>query len=267
MGGFVVIEKSEFLLKLKRLGRSAASADLWKRGEKKITIFPREIEERGSGNILLTFTFNEEIEFFPGQEFFLHFSQNSIQYFASGNLNKQDNLYKLEISEKVFRREKRKNERLLTFPHKQVFVYLNLGKNNFLANVFYLDEKLGKKKDILENFLKLKGPREGLTGFRVLDISKSGFSFTASKKERQFLLEGKTEAVEINFQGLIYELPEVKVIHIVDYIDPRFGHIQMFKVGVRILKMNELLSKKISQLLGEEGEFVQVSHDFEKIFK
>ncbi len=267
MGGFVVLDKTEFLSKLKRLCQGATSLHVWKRGEKNFFVVPHLVEEKGAGNVLLHFTPKQELTFGVGQELLFYFIQNSVQYFSSGNLVKRETGWGLEITGEAFKREKRKNERLLTFPHHQVFVYFDFKKNQSPANVVFLDQGLGKKKSILEKFLKQNTSVEGFTGFRILDVSQSGFSFTVSKNEKQHLNEGITYPVQLHFDGLIFEIAEIKVVHSVDYIDPRFGHVPMFKVGAQMLKTNELLSNKIAAMLGEESKRVELSSEFENFFK
>lgn len=267
MGGFVVLDKTEFLSKLKRLCQGAANIHLWKRGEKATSAVAHFVEEKGSGNLLLHFTPKDEMIYSVGQEILFYFIQNSVQYFSSGNLKRQENGWALEVIGEVFKREKRKNERLLTFPHHQVFVYFNFQKKQSPNNVIFLDQGLGSKKRILEKFLKRSDQTDGMTGFRVLDISLNGFSFTISKNEKLHFKEGATEAIQLHFNGLIYEISDVKIIHFVDYIDPRFGHVPMQKVGVHMLKPNELLRDKITQMLGEESKRVELSSEFENFFK
>lgn len=267
MGGFVVLDKTEFSLKLKRLCQSQGMFHAWKRGEKQFSLIPQKVEDKGSGNIQLYFSSKSELMINPGQELLFYFVQNSVQYFSSGNLLKNDEGFALEILGQTFKREKRKNERLLTFPHHQVFAYFQLSKEAPAGNVVFFDKTLEKKKSFLEKFLKRTDPHEGLTGFRVLDVSQNGFSFTASKAERELFKEDIHHQTQLHFNGYIFELDDVKIVHSCDYIDPRFGHVPMFKLGVEILKINELLNEKIQAMLGEESKRVEISSEFENFFK
>ena len=267
MGGFVVLDKTEFSLKLKRLCQSQGMFYAWKRGEKQFPLVPHKVEDRGSGNIHLHFTAKTELTLAPGQELLFYFVQKSVQFFSSGNLVKNDEGWTLEILGQTFKREKRKNERLLTFPHQQVFVYFQVSKETPAGNVVFFDKTLEKKKSFLEKFLKRTDSQEGITGFRVLDISQNGFSFTASKAERNLFKEDERHQVQLHFNGYIFDLSEVKIVHACDYIDPRFGHVPMFKLGVEILKGDELLNEKIQAMLGEESKRVEISSEFENFFK
>lgn len=268
MGGFVVLDKTEFSLKLKRLCQSHGLFYAWKRGQKQFSLTSTKVEDKGSGNLLFSFAGSNEALENPGQEILFYFVQNSVQYFSSGNLVKLEEGWALEVTGQVYKREKRKNERLLTFPHHQVFAYFSLKKEGQLpSNVVFLDKTLDKKKSFLEKFIKRNDSKAGLTGFRVLDVSQNGFSFTASKNEKLLFLEGSLHQVEFQFNGQTFELPEVKIVHAVDYIDPRFGHVPMFKLGVEIVKGNEFLSEKVTSMLGDENKRVELSSEFENFFK
>lgn len=267
MGSFVVLDKTEFSLKLKRLCQGQNFFYAWKRGEKPQAFIPVKVEDKGSGNILFYFSAKTQFDFPLGQELLFHFMQNSVQYFSCGIFKKINDDLSLEITGEVFKREKRKNERLLAFPHHQVFAYFSLGKETPAENVISLDKSFDKKKDIFEKFLKRDSIHLGMSGFRILDISQNGFSFTASKNERNYFSEGKSYQVQLQFNGQIFSELEVRVIHAVDYIDPRYSHISMFKLGCEVIKNDEMLIDKISRLLGEESKKVEVSSEFENFFK
>jgi hypothetical protein len=102
---------------------------------------------------------------------------------------------------------------------------------------------------------------------RVQDLSVTGMSVYLGELEvAHFEKERNFKNVTISFVDEIIEVPEVRVVYVVDYISGD-KNLKKYKVGFNFpnlsSKMDDVLSKKINKLL-RENDF---NKDFENFLK
>ena len=188
-------EKNSKLFQLANGSTSSNTVTIWKKGDStkyrlRVTDFIRAKTE-----IYLKGNIPEE---FAGDVLLLNFELNGMHFFGKCTLVIRDNMpASLNCSHDLYKSERRNNFRLLTYPHHQVFVSINVGKENIeKSNVLNLNT--GQSQTTLfKNFLNIMkdveekdiDELEGYLRFRVIDISVTGIAFQFGKIERQYRLQ------------------------------------------------------------------------------
>lgn len=211
---------------------------------------------------------------------FVNFLLREMSYFLKGKVidqNKNDNTITLKIHDEIFRAEKRKQERLMTFPVYNVFAYLRY-KLPIASNVI----PFGRKKDQVDDFLSQIDKMEKsqfvddeetddfeLLGFRVDNLSSNGMSFFASKNEVDKIkhsIDQNTFELMLSFEGQIFNLKNSRVVYSVDYINKTMPRQHMFRVGIEF-EFNQEIQQLIVNRTGESLELEDFQKEFEEFIK
>ena len=202
----------------------------------------------------------------------LHFMFNNINYFTEIQLIQvEDGLQIFKVAKDVYQYEIRKKERLLAFPHRKIYIYMEIETSAIEKNVFFLNKLRQGNTKVFKNFIKIASDKkfyndndEPLMGFRVLDISSSGASFITNIKEAKlFSINTEIPVVKLDWQDECYPLKNVIVNNIVDYIDPRALGVSMYKIGI-LFDSNQSLDQKLAILLSNDSVNLESREEYLK---
>lgn len=265
---FKALNESEKLSKLAQLPKSSKpDIVIWKKGESqkhklKVSDFVRSKAEL---KILKDFP----IELLDNSVLY-SFELNGLSFFGQGKiLQRLDNQFWLECSGELYKSERRKNFRLLTYPHHRVYVNFKIGKEKIKSsNVLSIKGGSGGQTGLFKNFLELLeekkqsafDPTEYLR-FRVIDISVTGLAFQFGKIEAEFFqdLEHIFENSVIEFNDKVITIPELKVLYVQEgyALDKKT---LITKAGAAFVNINTNLDEELSFLINKtlrsiESEF------------
>ncbi len=279
---FIKIETNEMVTKLKRLSSDKGDVSIWNKGESSVDYRANEIEhiDDSSGKFVILKMFSEEKdEDFIGKEILISFSVMNVDYFGEGSFTKEEGaeFISVKLGTTIFRSEKRGSERLLTFPHHQVYSYFKITEiKEELDNVISLADLKSKAKSEKKGFDRMSetgtiqsaeleaGENEEVVGFRVLDLANNGISFLANDAQKQFFMEERIfDTFLLMFDGETYSLKNGLLIYNVDYVSGNPGENQVFKLGIKF-DTHEELSLRLKNALDSSTILQTVRHDFEE---
>lgn len=214
----------------------------------------------------------------------LSFMQREMKYFIKGKVLSQDlenSRLEILLDDVCFRAEKRRKERLLTYPIYEVYVYLKYTKPE-ITNLVYFNKKEKQQDDFLAQIDNLERSKmqslsqdlelengEDILGFRVEDISSGGLSLFASSKEAKKIeesIEQNKFILTLNFEGKIYNLENCELVYQVSYINSSLSHLPMFKIGVRFNQHQEL-KNLVEKQVGVVVDLEEFQKEFEEFIK
>ncbi len=266
---FSKLDPKERLSRLIQLGQSKGNVTLWVKGEKERFKFSVLEFDKESGEIIL----NSKLDtFLYHTNLLCSFELRGMKFFFQVKPTKSDLGYSvLEATEDLYKAEKRKSYRLLTYPIYNIYAEFDLGESYEGGKVIDLKSRTSQTA-LFKNFLKLVENRDDERQhqnikYRIQDLSTSGMSLHIGELESQFFAKGLVyKNIQIQFPDEVVTIPEVKVIYIVDYVGGD-KNLLKFKVGLNFTNLptslDDLLGGKINQLLRE----VDFNSDFEKFTK
>ncbi len=220
-----------------------------------------------------------------GEKVCLNFAINDIDYFFRAKVVYQADEQKtitFELEESCFRVEKRSKERLTTYPIYEVYAYLKFQKAENSGNVVFFNKNDQKAQDFfseIDNLQKNKltslsqdlyhEDSEDLAGFRVEDISPSGLSFFANQKEKELILDklsNQNFSLILNFEMQVFNIKTATIVYKINYINPQFSGVPMYKIGVTF-EFSPVLKKKIEDLSGVTVDMTNYQKEFEEFVK
>jgi len=274
---FIKLSLEEMTLKLDSLAKQKEVLKLWKKGEDshlyRVSDFTVLKSPESSDYLLSLFSEGKESdEELVGKKVLFTFNYNDSDYFSEGSVSHDDihNVLVLRLSDNFYRSEKRGNERLLTFPHHQVYAYFKVLNEKNESNVIelkreedklYIDYKQKQKKELKERLKKKISDVEDLVGFRALDISRSGIAFIVNEDEAKYFSEGRKYSFYVLFDGDIFVVKGAGLVYKVDYVGGQ-GGVKRYKVGLNFNPV-ESLSLHITELLRESSGAGSIQKEFE----
>jgi len=266
---FMNLSLKEATSKITSFIDSGKSIRMWEKGGSPSHVFIAALE-----NNYLVIECKEEASSWLNKKILFNFTFNSVDYFAKGIVSQVEaTMITVELEETLFKSEKRMNERLLTFPHHQAYAYFKFDSfNGEGENVLSFNRDKDSNHQIFESFLrdkqkhqKLNGEIGDLFGFRILDLSANGISFSANNQETKYfacLDENVGVDFTLMFDSESYSLKEGRVIYIVDYVNPRARAVSMKKIGIQF-DLNDELKNKIDLAINQSNECRELEKDFE----
>ena len=134
-------------------------------------------------------------------EILLTFELNGLSFFGKAKVvERLESQVWLDISGELYKSERRKNFRLLTYPHHEVYINFKIGKEKIrTSNILSIKGNHGEQTNLFKNFLNLfdkekeetLDPEEYLR-FRAIDISATGIAFQFGNIEREFFNDSET---------------------------------------------------------------------------
>ncbi len=270
---FVLVKKDEVDAKLNGLIGAKAWVSIWNNDKKEEKTIPSNFYWENDSLFIIIKRLPEF--FIKDSGLFISFDILGVHFFAKclvfSNSDSSE-LMVLQILNGIFKVEKRKNERLLTYPHRQVILHLpTRNKSSENNNVVYLNqeesEQIRMMKQYREKFNECILEGAVCKGHRVLDISTNGIAFLVNRNEGSDIIENKEyKKALLEFGGNRLEIINLKIHYKVDIILPNFAGINMQKIGASIEKMNDHLETQIISLIGQEQGH-SLKNEFEKFIK
>lgn len=274
---FIKLTIDEMGTKLNTLAKQKEVIKVWIKGEAsslyRVSDYTVLKSPESSDYLLTLFSEGDESDtLFIGKKVFFNFTLNEADYFSEGSISHDDihNTLVIRMTENFYRTEKRGNERLLTFPHHQVYAYFKVLNEKDESNVIelkreedklYIDYKMKQKKELKERLKKKISDVEDLIGFRALDISRSGIAFIINNDESKYFKDNIKYSFYILFDGDIFVVRGANLVYKVDYVGGPEGK-KRFKVGLNFNPV-ENLSKHILELLRESSGAGSIQKEFE----
>lgn len=275
---FLKLTVEEMGTRLTLLAKQKEVIKVWEKGEDAFLYRVRDFSAMKTAEFshyfLTLFSEGKESdETLIGKKIFLTFSLKDSDYFTNGTVaydDVNDNLV-VNLAKTFFRTEKRGNERLLTFPHHQVYAYFKVLNDKEESNVIelkrdedkkYIDYKVKKKQELKERLKQKISDVEDLIGFRALDISKSGIAFIINEDESRYFADDHKYSFYILFDGDIFVVKGADLVYKVSFVSGSQDK-SRFKVGLNFTPV-EKLTKHISNLLHESEDLDQIKEEFEE---
>jgi hypothetical protein len=275
---FIKLTLEEMTPKLSLIAKQKEIMKVWRKGEESTLYRAKDFSvlksPESSDYLLSLFSEGKECDdLLIGQDVLFTFSLNESDYFSEGVVSKDDIHESLVIRLKgdFYRSEKRINERLLTFPHHQVYAYFKVLNEKDESNVIelkreedklYIDYKQRQKKELKEKLKKKISDVEDLVGFRALDISRSGIAFMVGEEETKYFNDKNKYSFYVLFDGDIFVVKGGSLIYKVDYVGGT-GGVSKHKVGLNFNPV-ENLTVHITNLLRESSESTMAQKEFEE---
>ena len=266
---FSKLDSTEKLNRLAQFGLSKGEVTLWVKGQKnKLSFRALEFDKERCELVLNS----KEMTFPKGTVLLCSFKLRGMFFFSEVTSNTSIGYHFLiEFKNTLFKSEKRRSYRLLTYPIYEVYSEFSLGEAYQGGNVINL--KTGSNQTALfKNFLKLLEAKDDVSDhqsvkYRVQDLSTTGLSLHIGEMEVQFFSKNFVyKDMRIHFTDKVITIPEVKVVYIVDYISGD-KNLKKFKVGLNFSNVpavvDDELGGKINQLLRE----IDFNKDFENFTK
>ncbi|PIK14120.1 hypothetical protein [Halobacteriovorax sp. JY17] len=268
---FTGLNVSEITSKISSFINGEKPIRVWSKGEEPVLAFVRNYEKQVltldiSNSLIESHQFSSRV--------FVNFSYNNVDYFAKGDLISDENgRVLINLGEDVFKSEKRSNERLLTFPHHQVYAYFKVFSDENSSNIISLNRFNEAPSGALDSFVSermksIVNDHDGISelmGFRILDISSNGLSFCANNRETGYFVgledDGDVEFT-LMFEEKPYSLRCAEIVYIVDYVNARASKIPMKKIGVHFNE-NEELKNHLLNFMDSSGVFREVDKNIE----
>lgn len=274
---FLVMTPEDVFQRLSNHASERGDVRIWTKGND--PIWANLLSADKKENIILNIRAEEISAGYVNRQLLLNATVKGVDYFTKGVvLQVEDGKFELALSENVFKLEKRTSERLLAFPHHQIYAYFKFAtKDAAEANVVSLNRFKEENKKIYEKFQSLKNQNEiasieelkefnpdDLVGFRALDLSLNGVSFLANQNEATFFSDKKKEIdFVILVDGKPYRLNRAKVVYKVDFLNPRAGSVSMFKIGLQF-DDNKSFKTDLKGLIESYDNLEELQREFEE---
>ena len=186
---------------------------------------------------------------------FIKFDLKTGQYFSLAVFKEQNKTsFFVELTESIYKGDRRQSERLLAYPHHQVHAFFKVTEKSDDDNLLFINKISSdeadslqeiRRKTLLQEFSNLGPSAEELAdnymGFRVIDLSTKGISFLVNDFERRYFKDHSILFdIILNFSGTRYNLSEGKIIYMVDYIYGKARNVPMFKIGMQFAPDKQL---------------------------
>lgn len=266
---FSKLDQLEKTNRLAQLGASRGKVTVWTKGNKNKDVLPVLKFDKERQELVL----DSRDELFPDDaQILCTFELRGMTFFSQAIFKKSvGDFCVLQFKFDFFKSERRSSYRLLTFPIYEVWAEFDLGESYEGGKVIDLKSKTNQTQ-LFQNFLKLvegKVEKEqvGQLKIRVQDLSATGMAIHIGEMEREYFDKDSTfKNVVITFTDEKIEIPEVKVVYVVDYLS-NDKNMKKYKVGIHFpnlsTKIDDLLGKKINKLLRE----IDSNKDFENFLK
>ncbi len=274
---FLKLTLDEVSVKLAALEKQKEVIKIWVRGEEAqlyrvsdFHIFKSATDRKAY--LSLFSEGKESDDSYLGKRILLTFIINDVDYFTEGTVSfdeVHDTLI-VELDKDFYRSEKRSNERLLTYPHHQVYVYFKIQDEKDESNVIelkreedklYVDYKQRQKKELKEKLKEKVADIDDLVGFRVLDISRSGVAYLVGEDEGKYFSEKAKYSFYVLFDGDLFVVKGADLVYKVDYVGGKEGT-KRYKVGLTFKPVSNL-THYVTELLKEGVESDTMKREFE----
>ncbi len=253
---FSKLNKEEIERKIIAFKNSSTYMTLWKKGDSQRGIF-KAVDVKFEP---LSLVIKGGEELLENGTFLAHFSLNSLSFFFKSTLTKSGSKYVLTGIHDFFKAERRTSFRLLTYPHKKVFLKFSLEnlpekKSDNLVSINTGTSETGLFINFLDLLNESTEEPQSLADLklRVQDLSTTGLCFEVGALEKAYLEKNKIiKDVELNFEEITLNIPKLKVVYIKEHKN-FLSEIKVYRVGVEFHDLEgeteRILSKKINDYI------------------
>lgn len=275
---FVKIPINELATKFVSLADAKGQVKLWLKGE--VPVKHKAKDFINSKNPILKFFKEDDFKPVKNKKIYYSFKHSGFEYYGIGLTTKSDaaDEYHLELGVDVFRSEKRGKERLLTFPHHQVYAYFEFvgakdlfretsNKSNIISLEGFRNPLKEIKREVftdpVKNFKKsVLDDDDRMMGYRVIDLSSSGIAFLVSAREKMLFEKPLNTKVTLLYNSTTFDLKSAKIVYLVDSLTGSTKGNPLYKLGMTFEeneKLSELVHRKLESSNVKEG----AQQDFE----
>ncbi|WP_408098167.1 hypothetical protein ACJVC5_04365 [Peredibacter sp. HCB2-198] len=263
-------DPTEKLSRLSLLGSSRGTVIVWLKGKKEKHTYQVLKFDKDREEIVLD---SKDTIFTAGETVLCSFELRGMNFFSETIFQVSISGYNvLQVKNTLYKSERRSSYRLLTYPLYDVNVEFNLGEAYVGGKVVDMKSR-SSQTGLFKNFLTIVGDEKEATTageklkIRVQDLSTTGMAIHVGELEsKHFQKDLVFQNVDIRFTDEVIQVPEVKVVYVVDYIS-NDKNIKKYKVGLHFQDLPTLIDdqigKKINRLL-RENDF---NKDFENFIK
>ena len=182
------------------------------------------------------------------------FSINGVSFFGKCKLINPDRKLVLDCTNQLFKSERRKNYRLLTYPHFKSFAEADLDVSEIEdSNVVNLATKK-TTTGLFKNFLELVNEEEGSKthqgiSFRVFDLSVTGVALLFGELEKEVLDKNEfIQDLKIKLSDHSVLIPRAKVCYITDMIGSKN---YTYKAGIEFVNIDTNLDSQLGFIINK----------------
>lgn len=189
------------------------------------------------------------------KDYLYNFEINGVSFFGKCILKNTDSKLSLDCSGVLYKSERRRNYRLLTYPHYKSYAELELEEAQIAeSNVVNLSTKKSTT-GLFKNFLELVSDNEGdkvessALSFRVFDLSVTGVALMFGDIEYKVLKEQKEITdLTIKLDAHEFQVEKAEIRYILDLVgDTGYS----YKAGIKFLDMDTNLDNKIGFIINQ----------------
>lgn len=189
------------------------------------------------------------------KDYLYNFSINGVSFFGKCVFKGLDSKLSIDCSGVLYKSERRKNYRLLTYPHYKSYAEMQLEKVQIVeSNVVNLNTKKSTT-GLFKNFLELvsdnseKDKERSSLSFRVFDLSVTGVALMFGEIEHKVLKEIKELSdLTIKLAKHEFQIDKAEIRYIVDLVgDTGYS----YKAGIKFLDMDTNLDNKIGFIINQ----------------
>lgn len=148
---------------------------------------------------------------------------------------------------KVYKSERRSFDRLLCYPHRQVYLNVEFRKDGLdSTNVL----SFSKDDSVIKKMYHSLNGSDSILRLRVLDITTAGLATLVTQSEKELIESGEFKKVWLDFEGESFELSIEGIVSINNYIDAQNKGRHFFRLSLGV-DCEKILEDKISLSLGE----------------
>lgn len=217
---------------------------------------------------------------FEEEIIFLNFEIKGIDYFMKGRVVAfEDHARKMGVAlfPECFRLEKRISERVRLHDRLDCHAYIKYSKST-PANVvsinrqdqkdgaFYRQLNNDKNKRLKEKFSDyIDAEKEDLAIFKIEDFAHNGLSIISSAVELETIISPIKKSffeILISLGQESFILHQVKLVHIMPYLNPLLSQLELYKVGLQF-KASISVRRKVEELTSQKINVIDYRKEFE----
>jgi hypothetical protein len=263
---FKPLNDTERLSKFTQLANLAsATITVWEKGKKDKHILSISKFSRVKSELKVIGKYPANL---VGTTLLLTFEINGLHFFGKCKLHaKSETLIIMDCKFDLFKSERRLNFRLLTYPHHEVYMAIDVGAKKLeSSNVVGINIGMSQTT-LFKNFLNIIGDKEkqidpdGYLRFRVMDISVTGLALQFGQIESEFF-DGVEQCFEnsfIDFNGHLISIPKSKFLYM-NETRAADKKTKLMKAGVQFLEVDTNLDEELANIINQtlrsmESEF------------
>jgi hypothetical protein len=268
---FKSLNDTEKLSKFSQLARLVqADIVVWEKGKKEKVTLVVDTFSRVRIELKINGKYPPE---FIGKVLLLTFEINGLRFFGKCKLQtRAGKITVLNCNYEIFKSERRLNFRLLTYPHHEVYMGINIGIEGVeQSNVLGLNIGMSQTS-LFKNFLNIIGDKEeqvdpeGFLRFRIMDISVTGLALQFGAIEAELFKDSDQiyKNSFIDFNGELISIPKSKILYMNETkaVDKKT---KIVKAGIQFLEVDTNLDEALAHIINQTLR--NVESEFEDFIK